>query len=89
MYSRYQGTCTLQRRCWPQQVVVHDLIQEGPHASNIVFSECQALEGLRFLGRQLGAKTSFPIVTGLELGEHEQKQGHSGSVRPAGKEWGI
>ena len=73
MYSRYQGTCTLQSCSWPQQVVVHDSDwgEASPHASNIVFSECQAAAGLRFLGRQLSAKTSLLLVTGLE---------HSGRV---------
>ena len=70
MYSRYQGTCTLQRCCWPQQVVVHDSDSGEASRLNIVFSECQAVVGLRFLGRQLSAKTSLLIVTGLEQGEH-------------------
>lgn len=37
---------------------------------SIVFSECQAAVGMRFLGRQLSAKTSLLLVTGPEQGEH-------------------
>ena len=67
MYSRYQGTCTLQSFvAGPNKLLFTILIQERPHASNIVFSECQAAVGLRFLGRQLSAKTSLLLVTGLE-----------------------
>ena len=74
--------------CWPQQVVVHesDSGERGLTSRlSIVFSECQAAVGLRFLGRQLSAKTSLLIVTGLEQSEHRLQPGHSGSVRPRKK----
>ena len=85
MYSRYKGSCTLQRCLLqaPTSCCSRIWFKRGLSRLNIVFSESRDMAGLRFLGRQLSVKTSLLIVTGPA-----QCLVNTGACRVIRGEWG-
>ena len=94
MYSRYKGSCTLQRCLLqaPTSCCSRIWFKRGLSRLNIVFSESRDMAGLRFLGRQLSVKTSLLIVTGpaqclVNTGACRVIRGEWGRVRQSEAEW--